>query len=103
MQYLLMTAVALFAGLLMTRVFNKFHLPDVTAYLVTGVLIGPCFLGSLGLGFKTFEQVESLSLINDVALGFIAFAIGHEFRLSALKQTGKQATIIGILPQLRPG
>ena len=92
-----MTAVALFAGLLMTRVFNKFHLPDVTAYLVTGVLIGPCFLGSLGLGFKTFEQVESLSLINDVALGFIAFAIGHEFRLSALKQTGKQATIIGIL------
>ena len=97
MQYLLMTAVALFAGLLMTRVFNKFHLPDVTAYLVTGVLIGPCFLGSLGLGFKTFEQVESLSLINDVALGFIAFAIGHEFRLSALKQTGKQATIIGIL------
>ena len=92
-----MTAVALFAGLLMTRVFNKFHLPDVTAYLVTGVLIGPCFLGSLGLGFKTFEQVESLSLINDVALGFIAFAIGSEFRLSELKHTGKTATVIGIV------
>ena len=100
MQTLLLVAVALFAGLLMTRLFVKFHLPDVTAYLVTGVLIGPCVLGRIGipgLGFRTFAEVESLGLINDVALGFIAFAIGHEFRLSALKQTGKQATIIGIL------
>ena len=100
MQILLLTAFALFAGLLMTRLFVKFHLPDVTAYLVTGVLIGPCVLGRLGvpgLGFRTFDEVESLSLISDVALGFIAFAIGHEFRMSALKQTGRQATIIGIL------
>ena len=100
MQTLLLVAVALFSGLLMTRLFVKFRLPDVTAYLVTGVLIGPCVLGRLGIpgiGFRTFEEVESLNLINDVALGFIAFAIGHEFRLSALKQTGKQATIIGIL------
>ena len=97
MQTLLLIAIALFAGLLMTRLFVKFHLPDVTAYLVAGVLIGPCVLGRLGIGFSTFEQVDSLSLISDVALGFIAFAIGHEFRLSALKQTGRQATIIGIL------
>ncbi len=100
LESLLLIALALFSGLLMTRLFVKLHLPDVTAYLVTGVLIGPCFLGSLGirfLGFNTFAQVESLSVINDVALGFIAFAIGHEFRLSALRQTGKQATIIGIL------
>jgi len=100
MQYLIWISFALFAGLLMTRLFAKFHLPDVTAYLVTGVLIGPCFLGALGikyLGFNSFDEVESLSIINDVALGFIAFAIGHEFRLSALKETGRQATIIGIL------
>ncbi len=97
MQTLLLIAIALFAGLLMTRLFVKFHLPDVTAYLVAGVLIGPCVLGRLNIGFNTFEQVDSLSLISDVALGFIAFAIGHEFRLSALKQTGRQATIIGIL------
>ena len=100
MQTLLLIAVALFSGLLMTRLFVKFHLPDVTAYLVAGVLIGPCVLGRLGvpcLGFQTFEQVDSLSMISDVALGFIAFAIGHEFRLSALKQTGKQAAIIGVL------
>jgi len=100
MQTLLLLAVALFAGLLMTRLFVKLHLPDVTAYLVAGILIGPCVLGRLGLpglGFSSSEQVDSLSMISDVALGFIAFAIGHEFRLSALKQTGKQATIIGIL------
>ena len=97
MQTLLLIAVALFAGLLMTRLFIRFHLPDVTAYLVAGVLIGPCVLGQAGLGFQSFDQVDSLSLISDVALGFIAFAIGHEFRLSALRQTGRQATIIGIL------
>ncbi len=97
MQELLLIAFALFAGLLMTRLFVKFHLPDVTAYLVSGVLIGPCVLGRLGIGFTSFEQVDNLAVISDVALGFIAFAIGHEFRLSALKQTGKQATIIGIL------
>ena len=100
MQTLLLIAIALFAGLLMTRLFVKFRLPDVTAYLVAGILIGPCVLGRLGvpcLGFNTSDQVDSLSMISDVALGFIAFAICHEFRLSALKQTGKQATIIGIL------
>ena len=100
MQTLLLISTALFAGLLMTRLFKRFNLPDVTAYLVTGVLIGPCCLGALGienLGFNTFAQVDSLSLISDVALGFIAFAIGHEFRLSALKQTGRQAAIIGVL------
>ena len=100
MQTLLLIAVALFAGLLMTRLFVKLRLPDVTAYLVAGIIIGPCVLGRLGIpgiGFSSSEQVDSLSMISDVALGFIAFAIGHEFRLSALKQTGKQAVIIGIL------
>lgn len=100
MEILLMISVALFAGLLMTRLMNIFRLPDVTAYLVAGVLIGPCVLGRLGIngiGFTSFEAVDSLGLISDVALGFIAFAIGHEFRLSALKKTGKQAVIIGIL------
>ena len=97
MQELLLISMALFAGLLMTRLFVKLKLPDVTAYLVAGVLIGPCVLGRTGIGFTTFEQVDSLAVISDVALGFIAFAIGHEFRLSELKHTGKQATIIGIL------
>ena len=91
---------ALFAGLLMTRVGNIFKLPDVTAYLVVGVIIGPSVLGRLGikgLGFIDYEEVESLSIISDVALGFIAFSIGSEFKVSNLKKIGKQALIIGIM------
>lgn len=93
-------ALALLAGLLMTRLMNRFHLPDVTAYLVAGVLLGPCLLGRLGLpglGFATFEQVQLLQPISDVALGFIAFAIGSEFRLSHLRKTGGAAVTVGII------
>lgn len=91
---------ALFAGLLMTRIGNIFKLPDVTAYLVVGVIIGPSVLGRLGiqgLGFINYEEVESLNIISDVALGFIAFSIGSEFKISNLKKIGKQALIIGIM------
>lgn len=90
-------------GLLMTRVAKPLKLPSVTAYLVAGVLIGPYCLGLLGiqgLGFPTMADVESLSLISDVALGFIAFSIGSEFRVSELKKTGKQALVVGVLQAL---
>ena len=102
MNLLLSVACAVLAGLMMTRVVKKLGLPDVTAYLVAGVLIGPYALGRLNLpvGFHTLEAVEGLNLMSDVALGFIAFAIGNEFRLSALKKTGKQATIVGIVQGL---
>ena len=103
MNILLSVSVALLAGLLMTRLFKKLKLPSVTAYLVAGVLIGPYCIGALGingLGFETHGSVEALSLISEVALGFIAFSIGNEFRLSDLKKTGKQAFIIGVLQVL---
>ena len=91
---------ALFAGLLMTRIGNIFRLPDVTAYLVVGVLIGPSVLGRLGikgLGFSSYEEVEQLSIISDVALGFIAFTIGSEFKINNLKKIGKKAFIIATM------
>ncbi|UNT92263.1 cation:proton antiporter [Allobaculum sp. Allo2] len=100
MNYALSVGTALLAGLLLTRLGNKFRLPDVTSYLIAGLLLGPCCIGLLkipGLGFHTFQDVEVLQPFNNVALGFIAFAIGSEFRLSELKQTGKQALTIGIL------
>jgi len=103
MSILLSVSIALLAGLLMTRAFKPLKLPAVTAYLIAGVLIGPYCLGALGidgLGFKTSEAVGALSLISEVALGFIAFSIGNEFRLSDLKKTGKQATVIGIVQAL---
>ena len=103
MQILLSLSVAILAGLLMTRLAKPLGLPSVTAYLVAGVLIGPFCLGKLGiegLGFTTMAAVGQLSLISDVALGFIAFSIGNEFRLSQLRQTGRQATVIGIVQAL---
>ena len=103
MSTLLSVSIAVLAGLLMTRVFNLWKLPDVTAYLVAGVLIGPYFLGSMhieGLGFVSGQAVSSLSLISEVALGFIAFSIGNEFRLQDLKATGRQAAVIGVFQAL---
>ena len=99
MQTLLCLSVALFVGLMLSRLAKLLKLPAVTAYLVAGVLIGPYLLGSLGvpgLGFGSMAEVDKYSILCDVALGFIAFSIGNEFRLSDLKKTGKQATVIGI-------
>ena len=102
MNILLSVSVALLAGLLMTRLFKPFKLPDVTAYLIAGVLIGPFILGSFnipGLGI-TSEQLKSFGIIADVALGFIAFSMGNEFRVSQLKKIGKKAVTIGIFQAL---
>ena len=99
MQTLLTVSIALLAGLMLSRLAKLAHLPAVTAYLVAGVLIGPYCLGAFGvsgLGFTSMADVEKYSIICDVALGFIAFSIGNEFRLSQLKKIGKQATVIGI-------
>ena len=105
MRILLAVAFALFAGLMMTRVFKYLHLnfPDVTAFLIAGVLVGPYVLGATavpGLGFDSAEDLEKVSVISKVALGFIAFDIGNEFRLAQLKKTGKTATVIGIVQAL---
>ena len=91
---LICLAVALVGGLMLSRVTKLFHLPAVTAYLVAGLLLGPFCLGALklpGLGFNSLEQVEALSIVTQTALGFIAFTIGNEFRLSQLKATGAAA------------
>ncbi|MBE6568219.1 MAG: sodium:proton antiporter [Ruminococcaceae bacterium] len=91
-------SIALLAGLLLSRLAKVVQLPAVTAYLVAGVLVGPFVLGALGvpgIGI-TAEQIEGFGLIPDLALGFIAFAMGNEFRLAQLKKIGKQATVIGV-------
>lgn len=98
MEILFSLSIALFAGLMLSRLAKLVKLPAVTAYLVAGILVGPFCLGAFGvdgLGF-TFDNLGKFSIISDVALGFIAFSIGNEFRMSELKQIGKKATIIGI-------
>ena len=100
MEALLSLAIALLVGLLLSRLAKLVQLPAVTAYLVAGILVGPYVLGLFdvpGLGFTSAENVEEFSIISEVALGFIAFSIGNEFRISQLKKIGKQATIVGVL------
>ncbi len=110
---LLLLSISLLSGLILSRLAKKLQLPAVTAYLIAGVLIGPYVLGQLGaklgvngLGFTaipngnggyTSNFLHSFAILSDVALGFIAFSIGNEFRLSQLKKIGKQATTVGIL------
>ena len=103
MTTIMAVAVALIMGLLMTRVVGFLKLPDVTAYLIAGVLIGPYFLGQLnipGIGFVSSSDVHQYTLICNVALGFIAFAIGNEFRITQLRNIGKQATVVAIVEGL---
>lgn len=104
MEILLALSIGLAAGLIVSRVVKPLGLPAVTGYLVAGILVGPYCLGLLGrtlgiagLGFTSAEAVEGMSIVSDVALGFIAFSIGNEFRLAQLKKTGKQTMVIGIL------
>lgn len=101
--YLICLASALIGGLMLSRLTKRLKLPAVTAYLIAGLLLGPFVLGRLnvpGLGFQSLHQVELLSIITQTALGFIAFTIGNEFRLSQLKSMGSSAIIIGILQAL---
>ena len=115
MQILITISIAMLAGLLLSRPAKLLKLPAVTAYLVAGLLVGPYLLGAIDfsaiglpvdhLGFSPADfglaegshKNEAFELLAGVALGFIAFAIGNEFRLSELKTIGKQATVIGIL------
>ncbi len=103
MTTLLALSIALLAGLLMTRACKPLGLPAVTGYLIAGILIGPFCLGHLGvegLGFISIENAETFSIVSEVALGFIAFTIGNEFRLSSIKKIGKQAFVIAIFGAL---
>lgn len=99
METLLSIALAMIAGLLVTRITKHLQLPAVTGYLIAGIIIGPSVLGALGITslFSSQVGVKSLGIITDVALGFIAFSIGTEFRLSDLKHIGKQAVVVGIV------
>lgn len=103
MQTLLSLSIALLAGLMLSRVARIFKLPAVTAYLVAGILIGPYLLSAFGvegLSIISEDDISKFKLISEVALGFIAFSMGNEFRLAQLKTIGKQATVIGVLQAL---
>ncbi len=100
METLIQLSICLVGGLLMSRVAKKLNLPAVTAYLIAGLLLGPyciCALILPFIGFHSAGAVSALDLFSQVALGFIAFTIGNEFRLEQLRHMGRQAITVGIL------
>ena len=96
---LISLSLALIFGLVMSRAAKLFNLPAVTSYLIGGLLLGPYAIGAFGIpgiGFNSLEELNALAIVTQVALGFIAFLIGNEFRVKDLKVMGRQAIIVGI-------
>lgn len=92
---LLDLAIMIFAGMFCGRMAKHVHLPNVTGYLVAGLLIGPSVFGLLSEDFLT-----TINIISDVALGFIAFSIGNEFKMSYFKRVGVAPIVIACLESL---
>ncbi len=98
-------AILLFAGLLSTRLMKIFKLPNVTGYIITGIIMGPFLFGALFNNFSfdgikdgiIFGYISRLGWVSQVALGFIAFTIGTSFRVSTLKSLGKRVIVITVL------
>jgi Kef-type K+ transport system membrane component KefB len=100
---LLALGIAMAVGLLFTRLIKLVKLPNVTAYLIGGLLIGPSIWNLITNGsfsILSHEAVESFGVIVNLALGFIAFSIGGEFKISTLRRLGKNVTIITVFQAL---
>lgn len=100
---LLALGIAMAVGLLFTRIIKLVKLPNVTAYLIGGLLIGPSLWGLItsdSFAILSHENVESFGIIVNLALGFIAFSIGGEFKISTLRRLGKNITIITVFQAL---
>ena len=95
MHTLFYLGIAMVAGLIFSRIVKKVRLPNVTGFLVAGLLIGPCCLKLV-----SSEALEGLNIITTVALGFIAFSIGGEFRIASIRAIGKNVIIITLFQSL---
>lgn len=86
-QVIVAIAVMLLAGYLMSRVTKMLKLPNVTGYIVAGIIIGPYCLKIIPTGV-----VQGMSFLADIALAFIAFSTGEFFKLSTLKKTAAKTS-----------
>lgn len=101
-------AVLLLAALLSTRLMKLFKLPNVTGYIVTGIVMGPFVFGLLFNNFTyegikdslIYQYIDKIKWVSTIALGFIAFSIGTSFKKSVLKSVGKRVVIITVLEAL---
>ena len=95
LDLLFQLAILLIAGLVGARLIRLIRLPDVTGYLILGLLIGPSVLGLF-----TSEGVAALSVISDVALGFIAFTVGGEFKFEYFRRVGATPIVIAFFESI---
>ena len=84
-------SLMLFLGFAMTRLTKRFRLPNVTAYILTGILIGPYCADLIPSAI-----IESMDFLSDIALAFIAFGTGEFFKLSTLKKSGVKVAVLTI-------
>ena len=91
-------AIMLASGFLLTRITKRLRLPDVTGYIISGVIIGPWCLKLIAPDF-----IEQMDFVTDLALAFIAFGVGKYFKLSALKANGKNMVILTLFEALIAG
>ena len=104
MNQILCIAIALFVGLLSSRLMKFLRLPNVTGYLISGIIFGPYVLGQYIGGWNadptSGTSIQAISWISEIALGFIAFTIGCSFKTSSLKAVGKRVIIITLFEAL---
>ncbi len=94
--------IMILAGMFMGRMMKHIKLPNVTGYLLAGLLLGPYFLPALGCPFSILSEhfISGIGIISEVALGFIAFSIGNEFQISYFKKVGAAPLIIASMESL---
>ena len=101
-------AVLILVALLSTRLMKIFKLPNVTGYIITGIVAGPFVFGLLFNNFSydgikaslIYQYIDQIKWVSSVALGFIAFSIGSSFKARTIKAVGKRVIIITILEAL---
>lgn len=94
------SSIVILTGLIFGKIVKKFKLPNVTGYLIGGLIIGPSVMGKLGVAVLPEEAINGLMLLSEIALGFIAFSIGTEFKFSYFKRVGPKPIIIAIFESL---
>ena len=97
---LISISIMLFAGFLLTRITKKFKLPNVTAYIITGVIIGPIFYLIFGKTLISDGVIDGMDFLGDVATAFIAFNAGRFLKLEVLKESGFKVVVIALFEAL---
>ena len=95
---LISLAIVLASGFLLTRVTKLLHLPNVTGYILAGVLLGPDLLGAISP-----DVISGMSFVSDIALAFIAFGVGKFFKMERLKKTGWRVIVITVMQSVLAG